>query len=45
MRTEKDVTHEALARLRENPNAHIANLSNQVNALSTKLHPMLDRVE
>lgn len=45
LQQEIDVTQQVLSRLRENPNSHIVNLKDQVESLSMKLEPMLQKVE
>lgn len=45
LQQEFDVTHQVLAKLRDNPNKHLGELSSQVAGLNAQLEPLLKRVE
>ena len=45
MQKEQDLTHTVLKKLRDTPNEHLSNLTHEIQNISSKLEPMLDKVE
>ena len=45
LQREQDLTHQVLKNLRDTPNEHVANLTDEIQNISTKLAPMMDKVE
>lgn len=45
LQREQDLTHQVLKNLRDTPNEHVASLTHEIESLSHKLGPMMDKVE